>query len=229
MYATKIMERTVLERPPLTIDAIDEFLAVRVPELARVVTNDHFLLSYMGDEAASRAPMCGIMSGLISAELTELGVDNKVLICDLPGDLQEQHVLVTVRIDEEDYILDATYSQFLTVFGLNYRQLHIEEGLYPTEQYVLFKASDTQDAAQWVAQVASVYWHNHGYSKSMQEVYYYTFDEDGWDAPTHIVTQPSTSAVCNYYATVWDITRYQEHTFPERMLEDIARLRQVSP
>ena len=225
MSSSEISQSTIHTKSQL-----GELLDERVPQFVRCVTHDHALLRIVGCEVvAARAPMCGILSGVVANELNHIGVPTEVRIRDLDGlsRYQRQHVLAVTSVEDKIVIIDQTYSQFFSDFGLRYMQLRKNANghkLYPPELYVAFGIDDTQIVADWAAQLVGQYWQMFGYCDSMQRAYNYKIDDDGWNAPTQVVRQPTHQAVSSYFTNLWDLSFYRPHSFSEEMQGDIDRI-----
>ena len=194
------------------------------------MSEDHALLRAFGsDTVAARAPMCGILSGVVAKELNNAGISTEVRIRDLDilNSRQKLHVIAVATMEGRSIIIDQAYSQFFSEFGLHYLQLRTQEdpcNLYPSELYVSFDTSEARQAADWAAQAVRCYWRTYGHCTSMQKVYQYQADDDGWDAPTRLVKQYSQQFVSDYFAELWDLSRYRPHAFSEEMQQCIGRI-----
>lgn len=219
-----------IKQPIHTELQLVELLDRRAPQFVRAVSDDHALLRVIGNETvAARAPMCGILAGVVASELGDKGIPTDVLIRDLDrlSTRQKHHVLAVSSLEDREMIIDLTYAQFFTDFGLNYLQLYGHqdaEGLYPDELYIAFDSVDTSVVADWMAQLVTNYWQRLGYCESMQKAYNYQVNDDGWGAPTRLMRRPSYLEIQNYFIELWDLSRYRPHAFSEEMQRDIKRI-----
>ena len=201
-----------------------------LPVFSRRIVDASYLFYEALPETVTRTPHCGPLSHLLVGELVRNGLAARSVAADI-SDIAEMnhdqvsHVIALVNINGEDYMLDATYGQFFSRFGIDWRHLQNDPDIFPKEQYILMHPSEAHEAAAWAAHVVAVFWAKYGYDLNFQLAHNYTYtDEDALSRHTYFCRRPSQAQVEEYFENLWDIERYRDFRFNREFLEDVSEL-----
>jgi len=205
-----------------------------LPRFCELIHRDSFL---EGEDprAVIRTSHCGPVSGLLMDELLHSGIEAEYVSADIRDlrifdDDQRSHVQCRFWADGQPYRLDATYQQFLSLFGMHYRHEnfradhgdnHLDLGgdspasIFPQEQYVIVADDTTTDVGVWAAAVVSQFWQNFGNETGFQVAHNYTYPDDGLSWGTDLRRQPSSYQVEAYFNNIFSKDRYKTVQAPE--------------
>ena len=244
-------------QPPLPDSG---WLEARQYEHAAAIALDRYSFAYSTEEVM-RSPYCGITSLMLHQDLVADGVDASLVITEVDesaiGDRDytnpSQHVYVVANEDRGQIIVDATYSQFFSHFGLDAHMFQSfdlrhqrsrskggdyattilepwETSQFPDESLLVFNANDATLVGEWASTIVRSYWAREAYSTRFQQRWGYTeapedrMRVDFFDTLKPYVDVPDKN-ITQFFSSIWDIARADEFEPSKELVDSAQKLR----
>lgn len=117
----------------------------------------HWLAAAYEPSLRLRLTVCGLSTLALVEAMRMDGMDAEAIIStpNIPADPGAHHVFARLTVDNEAYLIDPTYSQFLDMTGLSPGYVVFGgEDLFPAQKIEIFKAEDRHRIAAILAQTA---------------------------------------------------------------------------
>lgn len=222
------------------LETVTDVIDASLPHFTSELVSSAFLFKDADPVDIMRTPHCGPLSALVVDELLQHGIESQLLHADIRdlraghGD-QSVHCQCQFWADGQVYRLDATYAQFFSRFGLDFRHDQFyrtsasdfdtnprRHAVFPDENYLILARGAEHDAARWAGSVVRIFWQRHGYELGQQVAYSYTRPNDGLSWLPLLRRMPSLSDVEEYFTEVLSEDRYKPKEIPEQLQEVIG-------
>jgi hypothetical protein len=123
------------------------------------LADSHTILRFDNERDWLRQPVCAIVSTALRlvAERQQLAAQTMFIDPQFDFNRAMRHVYLRVGAaeDPDPYIIDASYSQFMSYVGLTpWYDKERDRDSYPEEEVVAFRVSETEDFLEWFSGAA---------------------------------------------------------------------------
>lgn len=192
--------------------------------LEQGVAEINSLFAHLNPEHRLRWPMCGLVATSIYTYARSNDIDAELYIGSprIPIDPSMQHVLPAFPIDnnEEELVVDGTYSQFLWYAGMCCAYERIaNQPVFPDEKIITFTFSERDLVAQWLTDITQMF--------QSRNLHPHNFmDQDVGVGP---LTDAAASEIHDVYSRIYDPAVYTPWQPPERTIRDSEKVCKYIP
>ncbi len=166
---------------------------------------------YAPDHRMRIAGACGIVSETLRQFLETQDYQASVRIRDF---MTLQHVITRVEGAGEPTIVDGSYSQFFSRFGMttNYDR-ETDRTHFPSERLLIFPMSQKEVVADWAAEVVDTFWRRTSGQNDGSEMW-----------PAKFEYKLSRETLRGLFADLWDASKYEPWQPSESFVSEAANI-----
>lgn len=208
----------------LSSERVAEAVENLVPGLQRNIAKIAIYGDEIEPELRLRDRLCGPVATAVSEKLIEAGMPTRPVISDI-RDLSEQfprtsrhHVVAISGYAADPIIIDATFGQLFRPFGLDMWFAHDKlpgQDPYPTQQALVFKASQTPETSKFLADWVEDFWKKYASTDAFNEYWQHSQDS---------IIVRSNGRLNEYFESIYSLERYRPFKIRPRSRPTVDRL-----